>query len=163
MYRILKKLLSIAFLAIGMLVNAQKSEYFTISLAVDPNATIKENSPNLVAELEYVNNIFYIKATTQVLPDLEGGYWDFGGAGGLNIHLNRWKTSRLYVGGRLGIIKRGGNSYPLAGFEGGIDFDITNTMFIGLRGTGDYRSDFEFCGGKSETRYSGFIRVGFKF
>ena len=159
----MKKLLAIAFLVIGMMVNAQKSEYFTISLAVDPNATIKENSPNLVAELEYVNNLIYIKATTQVLPNLEGGYWDFGGAGGLNIHLNRWKTSRAYAGGRLGIIKRDGNSYPLAGFEGGVDFDVTDSMFIGVRGTGDYREDFEFWGGEAEMRYSGFLRIGFKF
>lgn len=159
----MKKLLLFAFLAIGMVANAQDSEYFTISLAIDPNATIKEKSPNLVAELEYVNNLMYLKASTQILPDLEGGYLDLAGAGGLNIHLNRWKTARAYGGGRLGFIKRGGSTYPLAGFEGGVDFDITDTMFLGIRATGDYRSDFEFWGGESETRYSGFIRIGFKF
>jgi hypothetical protein len=162
----MKKLLSIAFLAIGMMVNAQgfgTKEYFTASISVDPNATIKESSPNLVAELELVNYWMYVKASIQVLPDLEGGYFDYGGGLGLNLYLDRFETIRTYAGGRLGVIKRGGESYPLAGYEAGIDFNLTETMFIGLRGTGDYREDFQYWGGEAETRYSGFIRVGFKF
>ena len=131
----MKKLSLLAFLFIGIMVNAQKSkmnhfEYFTASVAVDPNATIKEQSPNVVAEIEYVNNIFYIKASTQFLPELQGGYFDYGGGAGINIFLDRWKESRIYYGGRLGVIKRGGESYPLAGFEGGYDYLIIDNMFI---------------------------------
>lgn len=159
----MKKLLLTAFLVIGMIANAQKKEYFTATIAVDPSATIKENSPNLVAELELVTYRFYVKASVQTLPDLEGGYFDYGGAVGFNIFLNRWKTTRTYYGARLGTIRRGGNGYPLVGFEGGIDFDITQEVFIGLRGTGDYREDFKYWGGDAEIRYSGFIRVGLKF
>jgi hypothetical protein len=106
----MKKLLSIAFLAIGMMVNAQgfgTKEYFTASISVDPNATIKESSPNLVAELELVNYWMYVKASIQVLPDLEGGYFDYGGGLGLNLYLDRFETIRTYAGGRLGVIKSG--------------------------------------------------------
>lgn len=109
----MKKIILLAFLIVGMMVNAQKSkmkhfEYFTASFSIDPNATIKEQSPNLVAELEYVNNIFYVKASAQTLPDLEGGYFDYGGGAGINIFLDRFKQHRIYGGGRLGVIKRGG-------------------------------------------------------
>ena len=162
----MKKLLSIAFLVIGMIANAQNfgsKEYFTASMSIDPGATIKEGSPNLVAELELVNYWFYVKASVQTLPDLEGGYFDYGGGLGFNVFLDRWENIRTYYGGRLGVIKRDGNSYPLAGFESGIDFSISDSMFIGLRGTGDYREDFKYWGGEPEIRYSGFIRVGFKF
>ena len=159
----MKKLLTVALLTTVLTVNAQKEEYFTASVSIDPTATVKESSPNLVGEIELVSKWGYVKASSQILPDLEGGYVDLAGAMGFNIYLNRWKTPRIYFGGRLGTIFRGGSQYPLAGLEAGVDFDIVDNMFIGLRATRDYREDFSYWGGEAENRYSGFIRMGFKF
>lgn len=162
----MKKLFLASLLLISIGINAQgfgTKEYFTFSVAIDPNATIKEKSPNLVSELELVNYWMYVKASTQILPNLEGGYFDMAGGLGINVYLDRFETIRTYAGGRLGLIKRGGKTYPLSGLEVGIDSNLTENIFVGLRATGDYRSDFEFWGGEAETRYSGFLRIGVKF
>lgn len=125
----MKKLTIIALLLFSGIINAQfkfgTKEYFTFSVCIDPSATIKEESPNLVAELEYVHSFMYIKATTQILPDLQGGYFDYGGAIGLNTTVGLYENFRIYGGGRLGIIKRSGLGYPLAGIEGGINYNLT--------------------------------------
>lgn len=164
--------LTLAFLVIGMISTAQirfiDKEYFITSVSIDPSATIKEGSPNLVAELGLVSYWKYVSANIQILPALEGGYMDYGASFGVNLTADYFTTFRYYGGVRLGTIKRGLNSgtictYPLAGFEGGVDFNINETLFIGLRGTGDYRSDFKYSGADPEIRYSGFIKLGLKF
>ena len=43
------------------------------------------------------------------------------------------------------------------------DKNLRNNIFIGIRGTGDYRSDFKYSGADPEIRYSGFIKLGLKF
>jgi len=159
----MKKTLTLAFLVIGIMANAQTKEYFNFSIGIDPSATVKEKSPNLVAELEYVQKYFYIKATTQILPDLEGGYLDYGGGAGLNYHLGMFEKTRLYTGGRLGFIRRGSETYPLAGLEAGINQYLTDNFYIGLRATSDKREDFQFWGGETENRISGFVKFGINF
>lgn len=138
-------------------------EYFNFSASIDPTATIKESSPNLVAELELVSYWGYVKATAQILPGLEGGYVDFGGAMGVNITFDRWNTFRAYSGIRLGTIRRGGYSYPLFGFEGGVDWNINDKFFIGYRGTADWREDFLFSGADPAYRLSSYLRAGIKW
>ena len=86
----MKKLFKLAFLAIGMIANAQ-DEMSTISLQLDPSATIKEGSANLYANIEYVGKIAYINANVQLLDGLKGGYYDFGGGVSKKI------TNRIYV------------------------------------------------------------------
>ena len=140
-----------------------KKEYFTFSVGIDPTATIERKSPNLVAEIELVEKSFYIKAGVQILPALEGGYIDYAGGAGINITSGIFEEFRYYGGVRLGVIKRESYSYPLFGFEGGIDYNISESTFIGLRSTYDKRTDFEFWGGETEYRLSGFIRLGVKF
>ncbi len=155
----MKKLLTIAFLVIGMMTSAQVREYFLFSVAIDPSATIKEKSPNLVAELEYGQKWFYLKASTQILPALEGGYIDYGGGGGLNVHLGLFQKTRIYSGVRLGVIRRGGNPYPLVGCEGGVSHKLSERIALGVRTTLDKRADFEFWGGEPKNRISNYFKI----
>jgi hypothetical protein len=162
----MKKLIITALLTIGMMANAQirfvDKEYFTTSIAVDPNATIKDGL-NLTGEIELVSYWKYIKVNCQFQPDLQGGYIDYAGSFGINLTSGYFDTWRAYTGVRFGHIRRETYGYPLAGFEGGIDFYVTNSTFLGLRATGDWRSDFLYSGAEPAMRYSGTIRAGFKF
>jgi len=159
----MKKLITTALLTFSIMSNAQFREYFTVSLAIDPTATVKEKSPNVVLEVEYYQKWLYVKASTQVLPALQGGYFDYGGGAGLNINLGMYEKTRLYAGGRLGVIRRGGYGYPLAGAEAGINHYVSENVFIGLRATLDHRTDFKYWGGTPENRLSTFIRIGTNF
>jgi len=159
------KLLSVLLLTSASFaqVDFGKKEYFTFSVGIDPTATIERKSPNLVAEIELVEKAFYIKAGVQILPALEGGYFDYTGAAGFNLETGLFNEFRYYGGVRLGVIKRESYSYPLFGFEGGLDYNISESVFIGLRATYDKRTDFEFWGGETENRLSCFGRLGVKF
>lgn len=164
----MKKLLIIAFLALGMGVSAQPSfrfidkEYFTFSAYVDPSASIKESGLNIGAELEVVSYAKYVKIGLQSFTVLEGGYTDLTGGVGVNVTSGNFDQYRAYAGGRLGLVNRGKFIYPLVGAEGGVDLNI-GKMFIGVRATADYRSDFVFTDGVAQIRYSGFVRVGAQF
>lgn len=71
-FDIMKKAILILFFTLF----SYSQEFGQISVSIDPTATIKESSPNLVAELELVSNWGYVKATTQILPAIE--YFDIG-------------------------------------------------------------------------------------
>ena len=157
----MKKIIVLASL-LAISANAQNKN-FNVSISIDPKATIKEESINLVAEIELQERVFYIKATTQVLTALEGGYLDFGGGMGLNTTLGLFLSFRVYGGIRLGIIKRGSQSYPLFGYESGIDYNLSEDYFIGLRATYDNREDFLYSGADPFYRFSGFVRFGYRF
>ena len=159
----MKKILTIAFLVIGMITSAQVREYYLFSVAVDPSATIKEKSPNLVAELEYGQKWFYVKASSQILPALEGGYIDYSGGGGLNVHLGQFQKTRIYSGVRLGVIRRERISYALAGVELGVSHKISERIALGVRTTLDKRADFKFWGGEPKNRISNFIKVEYSW
>ena len=159
----MKKLFTIALLIIVSMINAQNKDKFTLSVSIDPNASVKEKSINIMAEIEYYRKWFYIKGTTQILPALDGGYFDYGGAGGLNINIDKFEKLRVYTGVRLGVIRRGGNPYPMAGVEAGINKYLSEKIFIGLKATVDKREDFKFWGGDPINRFSGFITIGKRF
>jgi hypothetical protein len=163
----MKKLLIFAFLAIGMIVNAQikfvDEEYFTASMVIDPNASIKEKGANLVGEVELVSNWKYVKFNTQSFTALEGGYIDIAGGFGVNItsgYFNKW---RAYSGIRLGFINRGKYTYPLAGTEVGLDIKINKTLFIRLRTTYDQREDFQYSSAKPSQVLSNYVGIGTRF
>jgi hypothetical protein len=162
----MKKLLILAFLIISMITNAQikfiDKEYFTASIAIDPNATIKDGI-NITPELELISYWKYVKVNSQIQPDLLGGYFDIAGTFGINLTEGRFNQWRAYSGLRLGHIWRASYGYPLVGFEGGIDYNINDKLFIGVRSTGDYRSDFKYSGAEPSMRYSGTIRIGTKW
>ena len=157
----MKRLLTFALLTISFMVNAQ--DKFNVSVYVDPSASIKEKGINFGAEIEYNNRTIYTKAGFQFFSVLEGGYTDISGGIGLKQRLGTFDKHRIYTGVRLGFIFRGSETYPLAGGELGYDYNLTDKFFVGVRTTGDYRSDFDFWGGEAEVRYSGFIRVGYNF
>ncbi len=158
----MKKLFTIAFLTIGMIVNAQNRESFNFSVSIDPNASVKEKSINIMSEIEYYRNWFYIKGTMQFLPALKGGYIDYGGVGGLNIIINKVEETRVFAGVRLGVIRRGGNPYPMAGIEAGINKFLSEKMFVGAKFTVDKREDFKYWGGDPINRFSGYLTIGMK-
>lgn len=163
----MKKLFTLAFLAIGMMANAQKDEMSTISLQLDPSATIKEGSANIYVNIEYVGKLAYINANVQLLDGLKGGYYDFGGTIGANLYNSKFKDLRVFTGVRLGFIKRGYKesntyTYPLFGIEGGISKKITNRVYVVARATYDYRQDFQFSGADPAYRASFFTGVVFK-
>lgn len=163
----MKKLALLAFLITGVM-NAQglrfaEKEYFTTSLAVDFSASIKEKGVNFITEIEYVHSFMYIKFGVQSFSVLEGGYIDHQGGAGLNLTSGYFNKVRYYAGGKVGTVRRGTYNYPIAGLEAGIDYSLTETFFIGLKATSDYREDFKFSGADPKMRNSGFARAGFKF
>jgi len=161
----MKKLLLLALLTTTM-VNAQirfiDKEYFTTSIAIDHSASVKEKGVDIVGEIELVSYWKYVKFNVQSFSVLEGGYLDGVGGFGINLTKGKFDAWRLYSGGRIGFINRSKYVYPLVGIESGIDYNIER-IFIGLRATGDYRSDFKYSGANPSMRYSGFIRIGTKF
>lgn len=140
-----------------------KSEYFTADLAVDFYASVKESGLDINARLGLVSYWGYITANIQNFAVLEGGYTDLVGSFGLNFQTDRFNTVRPYVGGRLGLIFKGSQTYPTAGFEGGLDWNINDKMYLGYRATGDYRTDYEFWGSDPAMRYSSYGVIGIKW
>jgi hypothetical protein len=115
----MKKLIIITILFINSISNSQirfvDKEYFTASLAIDPNATIKDGI-NITPELELVSYWKYVKVNCQIQPDLLGGYFDIAGTFSLNLTEGIFNNFRAYSGLRLGHIWRSSYGYPLAGF-----------------------------------------------
>lgn len=137
-----------------------KVDSFNFAMVIDPSASIEKKGLNIGAEIEYIGTV-YTRASITSFTALNGGYLDLVGAAGLNFTSGYFEQFRYYAGGRLGIIRRGGNGYPTAGIECGIDYTIGN-MVLGIRATRDRRGDFEFYNESPEMRNSGFIKVGFK-
>lgn len=163
----MKTKLIIGALLLSSIASAQfqfgKQEKFKYSLSVDPTATWKEKSPNLVGEIELENYWMYVKGTVQVLPALKGGYIDAGMGVGLNFTSGQFENVRYYAGGRLCLVNRGGTVYPLAGYEFGMTFKIGEKLFVGGRITGDWREDFKYTGGDPAVRHSGYLTIGSEF
>ena len=155
-------LILVSTVSVGQ-IRFKDKEYFNFTVAIDPSATIKASSPNLYAKLELVAKWGYVNVNAQVLPDLLGGYFDYGGTMGLNLTFDTFDTTRAYAGIRLGTIKRGNESYPLFGFESGIEYNINESYAIGLRATYDYRSDFLYSGADPSYRGIGYVTFSKKF
>lgn len=156
--------LTLLLLLLSLTVSAQFKfndvEYFTVSTFMDPSASVKEKGLDIGVELEYVGFI-YAKVGFESFSALKGGYFDGHGAVGVNLMYNdKWRN---YTGIRLAIVKRNGATNPLFGIEGGIDYNIADNLFLGLRATYDYRGDAKAFGWDEFWRASGFIRLGYKW
>lgn len=138
------------------------SSSFNAALLTDPYASYKEKGINIGAEIEMVENWGYIRTGIQTFHVLEGGYIDWTTGMGLNFKTGYFDDFRYYAGGRIGFIWRDKNQYPTVGCEIGAEYNFGSGLILGIRGTYDYRSDFEFWGGESEMRFSGFVKVGWK-
>ncbi len=139
-----------------------RTESFNISVAVDPRASINEKGLNIGASIEYVG-VIYTRASITSFSKLQGGYFDAIGSIGINLTSGYFENIRYYAGGRLGFIKRESNTYPTAGIEAGINVNLNESVFLGIRGTYDKRSDFEFYNAPTEMRGSTYLLIGFKF
>jgi hypothetical protein len=137
-----------------------KVDSFNFAIVIDPSASIEKKGLNIGAEIEYIGTV-YTRTSVTSFSSLNGGYIDFVGAAGLNFTSGYFEQLRYYAGGRLGVIRRGGNGYPTAGIECGIDYTI-NRWVLGIRATRDRRGDFEFYNESPEMRNSGFVKIGRK-
>jgi hypothetical protein len=137
------------------------NQFFAASAVFDPSASIKEGGLCVGVEIETVRAV-YVRASVTNFAVLKDGYTDFTGAVGLSFTSGYFDKVRYYAGGRLGFISRKA-IFPTAGVEAGFDVMLSNSFFIGVRSTYDYRSDLEFNDYPNEMRYSGFVRTGFKF
>ena len=148
--------------------NAQRvRDRFNYSILIDPSATVKEKSPNIVVEIELESGWKYIKANAQLLHALEGGYADMCGNIGINKRFGYFSKTRLFTGIRLGLIKRGFKegktyTYPLFGYEAGVSYQLMDYISIIIRTTIDKRSDFLYSGADPSYRLSNFIGISLK-
>ena len=138
--------------------------YFTISSSIDPTSSIKEKGLDFVGEFEFVN-VIYAKVGIESFAALTGGYTDIHSSMGINFTSGNFERIRYYTGFRMAKVYRGGEgAFRIVwGLEGGIDVDIADNIFIGLRGTLDKRYDQEILLLKPENIFSGFIRIGYKW
>lgn len=137
------------------------TEDFTVSVITDPRASFKEGGLFIGGEIEYSGTI-YTRVGVSNFAVLKDGYTEIIGGIGVNFSSGYFEKVRYYTGIRLGIIKRQ-SANATAGIEAGMDFMINDNLFIGMRATYDYRSDFKFYDYPNEMRGSGFIRIGTKF
>ena len=161
MKQIIILLILFPFFTFAQGLKLKDTEDFTISIIIDPRASFKEKELFIGGEIEYSGAI-YTRVGISNFAVLEDGYTEIIGGIGLNFSSGYFEKFRYYTGIRLGIIKRQSVN-PTAGFEAGMDFMISDNLFIGIRATYDYRSDFKFYDYPNEMRGSGFIRVGTKF
>jgi len=166
----MKKTLSLLLLLFTISVFSQSKvrvndkEHFNAYLIVDPYASYKEKGLNIGAGVEYVGFI-YVGASTTTFPVLKDGYTELIGSIGLPLTYGYDSGFIAYVGIRGGVIKRA-VIHPTFGLEGGFNIDLDSDdekgLYLGLKATYIYRSDFEFYDYPNGYRPSGFIVIGFK-
>lgn len=118
-------------------------------------------SLHMVVELERVEENWYAKAAFEYAPNIDGGYAVLGASLGYSKVFGILEDMRFYTAPKIQFIRRGGYTYPSYGAELGLDRTFNSGLIIGVRGTYDYRSDFEFWGHDSaEFRPSVFFKVG---
>lgn len=140
-----------------------KTEFFTISTSIDPSSSYKEKGLDIVGEIEYAGSI-YIKAGFESFSVLQGGYTDVHWSLGINLtsgYLEQW---RYYAGLRTALVFRDSGYAINYGLETGIDYNINDNFFIGLRSTYDYRLEQKVIfNWEPELKLSGFIRIGYRW
>lgn len=144
-------------------------EYFTVTFGVDPNGSYQEKGFNFISELEYVGPV-YVKVGIERFDALTGGYRDVHWGIGASFTSGYFEKVRYYSGIRVARVDRGPaldvppGAYRINyGIEAGIDYDISDDFFVGVRATLDKRHDQEIFGWKPEAKFSGFVRIGYKW
>jgi len=134
-----------------------------IAIFSDPNATLNDGF-NIGVSAEHQMEKMYFKFQVFSFPDLNDvSYTEISGTPlGFNLISNN--NFRVYTGVKIGFVYRDG-VHPLAGLEGGIDFNITDSFFIGIVSTYETREDLKIYGKHADTsaRFSGFVRFGARF
>lgn len=121
-----------------------------------------DKTAHFVAEIEGIEGKIYLKQSLEYAPMIEGGFFVTSTAVGFSTELGIFDEYRIYTAPKLQFILRGGNVYPSAGAEIGIDKTFPSGFIIGIRATYDLRTDFVFWGGEEEWRASGFVKIGWR-
>jgi hypothetical protein len=161
-----KIILSILLIATATICCAQRDleQRFAGYVLTEPGAY--KDGVNFGVGVEYRMNVFYFTVSTFVFPNLNG-YSCIGLKAtilGLNQHF--YNHHRIYAGGVVGTIYRGGQPYPIAGGEFGYDYTFPNSnLFIGIGANYLYRSDFEFWEENVSDywKLSAFAKIGIRF
>lgn len=148
-------------ISFGQDIRINDKEFFDIRVSIDPTSSIKEGGLDIVSEIEYVGPI-YAKVGFESFSVLHGGYFDIHGAIGVNF-ATKFDTFRYYAGGRASRVSRGNSWSVDPGLEAGIDYKLSDNTFIGLRGTLDKRLDQKIFNWKPETKFSGFLTIGYRW
>lgn len=136
-------------------------EFFTVSLSIDPMASIKEKGLDIVGEIEYVG-FMYGKLGFESFEQLEGGYTDIHAGVGFNL-ASKFDNFRTYGGVRVSKVSRNGTFRVNPGLELGLDYKLNDNTFVGLRSTLDKRFDQEIFRWNPEIKFSGFVRIGYRW
>lgn len=139
---------------------------FTVSLQTEPVAY--KDGLNFGIATEWQGTTNYFRVRSFVFPGLNGtDYIDLQGTVlGFNIH-DKWNSSRVYGGAKVGGIWRGGYGYPTFGFEVGLEYYPLETqkggIFVGIEWSEDWREDFMYSGGDPDFKGNGIVRIGVTF
>lgn len=102
-------------------------------------------------DLQMNNRILYISARAYVFPELNDlSYLDFDGRFGFNWRQEQWDEHRVYAGGIIGLIKRGGQTHPKAGIELGYDYYFSDNMYFGFNADWQWKTDSKLWNNNSE-------------
>ena len=137
-------------------------EFFTLSTSIDPYASYKEKGIDIVGEIEYVGKI-YAKVGFESFEALYGGYRDIHGAIGINFVSGYNGEFRYYAGGRTAKVWRGDSWKINYGLECGVDYTVSDSVFLGFRATYDKRLDQEIFRWNPENKLNFSVRAGFKW
>lgn len=157
----MKKILTTFLILISLQIYSQEKEYFTASLSVDPISSFKENGLDIVGEIEY-EGIIYVKVGFESFSALYGGYTDIHYSIGWN-HTTKFDTFRYYAGFRPALVFRDGGHAINYGLEAGVDYNVSEDFFIGIRTTLDYRLEQKVIfNWTPQIVPSGYIRFGYR-
>lgn len=162
---LLTLLLAVSLTAIGQ--DFKKSN--KISLFTAPGAY--EDGANFGISYEYFNRVIYVGPEIYNFPDLNKITYTHALARiGLNYNfLQQLGTDdnilRVYSGVRLGFIFRDQNTYPLLGFEAGIDFNIpTTNIYTGVSISRDQKGDCKLYSNQDHHMVNAvFVKLGLNF
>lgn len=136
------------------------SQNHLISVSVDPSASFKEKNLDVLLEYEYSKSLYY-KVGYEYFS-LEPKYSDVHIGFGKVIKLDSEDKYKSYIGIRGGVVFRDKHNSPLYGLETGLDYQVINKVYLGLRGTLDYRTEGRNLGWDDFIRGSGFVRLTYK-
>ena len=161
----MKKVLLLVMIFISFSVLSQDDKSSSLLYIMSPGSL--DDGYSFGLQLEHIGNSIYVGPELYIFPDLNGiDYLHLIGRFGYNNHLGNYNRGlRIYLGGRGGILRRGGNGYALLGFEGGIDYVIPNSsLFIRLSIARDFKTDSKLWSRDDNHRVdSGIVGIGFKF
>lgn len=142
----IKKILIAFLLLLSSMINAQfiDRDYTQAGVFIDP--TFADYGFQIGGEIQKIMHWGYASIAASAYKGLSVTYTDLIGTLGINFNLFNNDVVRYYSGGRLGIIWRETNPFPMVG--GVVGFDIRLSKFyaktkyyIGARLWTDYRED----------------------